>query len=143
MEAFVYYASLLGQTIFDPPDVAGWQGDQNWIGTSTLTLRWALFKAYLELLFNSGQEERFRILAKELSNDSNDPAHIAQVIVDFFHAKELFTPGDYDIATEVFKWEIPQNYYDDRIWNLDWAEAPYQVLLLLNHMATWPEFQLK
>ncbi len=143
MEAFIYYTHVLGQTMFDPPDVAGWQGDQDWIGTSTLTLRWALFKAYLNLLFDNGQGERFRALAKQLSNDSNDPVYITQVMVDFFHAKELFTPGDYDVATEVFKWEIPQNYYDEGLWDLDWAEAPYQVLLLLTHMATWPEFQLK
>ncbi|HCK05806.1 MAG TPA: hypothetical protein DHV98_05475 [Flavobacteriaceae bacterium] len=95
------------------------------------------------MLFDSGQEERFRTLAIDLSNDSNDPAYITQVIVDHFHARELFTSTDYDVATEVFKWEIPQNYYDDRLWNLSWAEAPYQVFLLLNHMATWPEFQLK
>ena len=143
MEAFIYYAAVLGQIMFNPPDVAGWQGDQDWIGTSTITARWALFRAYLNLLYDSGQEERFRSLAIDLSNDSNDPAYITKVLVDHLHARELFTPTDYDIATEVFKWEIPQNYYDDRLWNLSWAEAPYQVLLLLNHVATWPEFQLK
>ena len=143
MEAFIYYAAVLGQIMFDPPDVAGWQGDQDWIGTSTITARWALFRAYLNLLFDNGQEERFRTLAIDLSDDSNDPAYITKVIVDHFHARELFTPTDYDVATEVFKWEIPQNYYDDRLWNLSWAEAPYQVLLLLSHVATWPEFQLK
>jgi hypothetical protein len=143
MEAFIYYAAVLGQIMFNPPDVAGWQGDQDWIGTSTITGRWALFRAYLYLLFDSGQEERFRALAIDLSNDSNDPAYITRVLVDHFNARELFTSTDYDVATEVFKWEIPQNYYDDRLWNLSWAEAPYQVLLLLNHLATWPEFQLK
>ncbi len=143
MEAFVYYAGILGQQLFDPPDVAGWQGDQDWISTSTLTGRWELFKAYLFLLFDNGQEEAFRNLAKDLSNNSIDPAYITQVIVDFFHAKPLFTQSDYDIATDIFKWEIPQNYYDEGLWNLDWQEAPYQVLLLLVHIATWPEFQLK
>ena len=109
MEAFIYYAAVLGQIMFNPPDVAGWQGDQDWIGTSTITARWALFRAYLNLLFDSGQEERFRSLAIDLSDDSNDPAYITKVIVDHFHARELFTTSDYDLATEVFKWEIPQN----------------------------------
>ena len=143
MEAFVYYAAVLGQTMFNPPDVAGWQGDQAWIGTSTITGRWALFRAYLTLLFDSGQEERFRTLAIELTNNSNDPAYITKVLADHFNARELFTASDYDVATQVFKWEIPQNYYDDGLWNLSWAEAPYQVLLLLTHLANWPEFQLK
>ena len=47
------------------------------------------------------------------------------------------------VFSEYSKWEIPQNYYDDGLWNLDWEEAPYQVFLLLSHLATIPEFQLK
>ena len=143
MEAFLYYAGTLGQIIFDPPDVSGWQRDQDWISTSTLTGRWELFKAYLSVLLDNGQTEAFRELAKNLSNDSIDPAYITQVIVDFLNAKPLFTTSDYDIATDIFKWEIPQNYYDEGLWNLDWEEAPFQVYLLLVHIATMPEFQLK
>jgi len=143
MEAFIYYAGILGQQMFDPPDVAGWQYDQDWISTSTLTGRWELFKVYLTLLLQNGAEENFRNLAKDLSNDSIDPVYITHVIVDFLHAKTLFTESDYDIAVDIFKWEIPQNYYDDGLWNLDWQEAPYQVYLLLVHIATMPEFQLK
>jgi len=81
--------------------------------------------------------------AKDLTNDSNDPSFITQVLIDHFISKELYSPGDYDIATDVFKWEIPQNYYDDGSWNLDWPNADYQVFLLLNHLATIPEYQLK
>ena len=143
MEAFVYYSGILGQQLFDPPDVAGWQGDQDWISTSTLTGRWELFKAYLFLLFDNGLTELFRNFAKDLSNDSIDPVYITQVIVDFLNAKPLFTTSDYEVATDIFKWEIPQNYYDEGLWNLDWEEAPYQVLLLLVHISTIPEFQLK
>lgn len=143
MEAFVYYAGALGQVLFDPPDVSGWQRDQDWISTSTLTGRWLLFEAYLTLLFDNGAGSMFVDLAKNLSNDSIDPAYITKVIIDFLNAKTLFTATDYDIATDIFKWEIPQNYYDDGLWNLDWEEAPYQVYLLLVHLATIPEFQLK
>lgn len=95
------------------------------------------------MLLDNGQTEAFRELAKNLSNDSIDPAYITQVIVDFLNAKPLFTTSDYDIATDIFKWEIPQNYYDEGLWNLDWEEAPFQVYLLLVHIATMPEFQLK
>ena len=58
-------------------------------------------------------------------------------------SKRLFTIEDYEIATDIFKWGIPQNYYDEGLWNLNWTEAPIQVFLLLRHIATIPEFQLK
>jgi hypothetical protein len=58
-------------------------------------------------------------------------------------SKKLFSLGDYDIATDIFKWDVPQNYYDQGLWSLDWPTAPVQVLLLLTHIATIPEFQLK
>jgi hypothetical protein len=55
----------------------------------------------------------------------------------------LFTESDYQVATSVLKWEVPQNYYDDGIWSLNYPTAPYQVYLLLNHLTKLPEFQLK
>ncbi|MEZ4857511.1 MAG: DUF1800 domain-containing protein [Flavobacteriaceae bacterium] len=143
MEAFIYFAGTLGQNIYNPPNVAGWQRDEDWISTSTLTGRWQLFQAYLGTLLGNGQEETFREFARDLSNNSIDPEYITRVIVDYFNCKELYTPSDYDIATDIFKWEVPQNYYDEGLWNLDWESAPYQVYLLLVHLATIPEFQLK
>jgi hypothetical protein len=143
MDAFIYYAGLMGQELFDPPDVSGWQRDEEWINTSTLTGRWQLVELYVNYLFNNGYEFSLTDLARDLSNDSNDPAFITRVIIDHFVAKQLHTPEDYDIATDIFKWDIPQNYYDDGLWNLSWSEAPLQVSLLLKHIARMPEFQLK
>lgn len=73
-----------------------------------------------------------------MTNDSNDPEYITEILVNHFISKELYTASDYTIATDVLKWEIPQNYYDDGLWNLDWEEAPYQLFLLLSHLATIP-----
>tara|TARA_R110002124_G_scaffold17532_3_gene73208 strand:+ start:60888 stop:62357 length:1470 start_codon:yes stop_codon:yes gene_type:complete len=143
IDAFIYYNSLMGQDIFDPLDVSGWQRDESWINTSTLTGRWAIFELYIDYLFNEGYEFSFVDLARELSNDSNDPAYITQVIVDHFMSKTLHTANDYTVATDIFKWDVPQNYYDQGLWNLSWSSAPYQVSLLLKHIATMPEFQLK
>jgi hypothetical protein len=143
IDAFLYYAGLMGQEIYDPPDVSGWQRDETWINSSTLTGRWQLMEIYLGFLFDGGYEFSLVDLARDLSNDSNDPAFITQVMVDHFVSKTLHTLTDYDIATDIFKWEIPQNYYDDGTWNLSWTEAPYQCLLLLVHICRMPEFQLK
>mgnify|MGYP000225468138 FL=1 len=143
MEALIYFSGIFGQDLFNPPDVSGWQRDEDWISTSTLTGRWQFTELYLGILFQNGLESTFVDFAKDLTNNSNDPYYITQVLVDHFMSKELYTASDYEIATDIFKWEIPQNYYDEGLWNLDWEEAPYQVYLLLSHLATIPEFQLK
>jgi len=143
MDAFIYLTQLFGQDMYDPLDVSGWQRDEDWINTSTLTGRWQFFELYLDFLLTNGFETTLTDFAKALSNNSIDPEYITRVIIDYFMSKELYTPEDYVIATDIFKWEIPQNYYDDGLWNLDWEEAPLQVSLLLKHIATIPEFQLK
>ena len=143
MEALLYFSGIYGQKLFNPPNVAGWQRDEDWISTSTLTGRWQFTELYLSILFQNGLAATFVDFAKELTNDSNDPEYITEVLVNHFMSKELYTASDYTIATDVLKWEIPQNYYDDGLWNLDWEEAPYQLFLLLSHLATIPEFQLK
>jgi hypothetical protein len=143
MEAILQYSALMGQQIFDPPDVSGWQRDEDWINGSTLTGRWQLMELYINYLFANGYEFTLTDLARELSNDSNDPAFIAEVMVNHFVPKNLHTASDYVTATNILKWEVPQNYYDDGIWNLNWSTAPLQVSLLLKHIARMPEFQLK
>jgi hypothetical protein len=143
MNAFIYFTALFGQEMYDPLDVSGWQRDEDWINTSTLTGRWQFFELYVDFLFTNGYEDSLRDFAKDLSNNSNDPYFITMVVIDRLISKELFTTDDYDTATDIFKWEIPQNYYDEGLWNLDWPQAPLQVSLLLKHIATIPEFQLK
>ena len=143
MDAFIYYAGLMGQEMYEPLDVSGWQRDETWINASTLTGRWQLVELYLGFLFDNGLEGTLVEFARDLSNDSIDPYYITQVVIDRLMSKQLHSITDYDIATDIFKWEVPQNYYDDGLWNLDWASAPYQVFLLLKHVATIPEFQLK
>ena len=143
MDAFQYYAGLMGQKMYDPPDVSGWQRDETWINSSTLGARWGLMELYLNYLFSEGLDQSLVDLARELSNDSNDPEYITQVMVDHFMTKPLYTQNDYVIATDIFKWDVPQNYYDDGTWNLSWSSAPLQCLLLLVHIVKMPEFQLK
>ena len=137
-----YYNILAGQEFFNPVDVAGWQGNKDWINSSTLGGRWTGMENFIWYTWNNYKEE-FRDFALETSNDSNDPAFITKSIIDRFVAKELHTVTDYDIATDIFKAGIPQNYYDSGSWNLNWDQAPYQIVLLLLHLTKTPEFQLK
>lgn len=134
-------ADFLGQFIFNPVDVAGWPGQRSWIDTSKLTNRWQVSDYLLSFAYQE-QPENLRALAKALSGDSTDPFEVTQSIIDFLIPNGLQDPAAYEQATVAFKSEIPQNYFDNNLWSLDWDIAPGQVALLLYHIGRLPEFQL-
>lgn len=136
-----YLAADLGQTLYNPPDVAGWSGNRAWIDSNTLTGRWQGIDYFIYTLYQFSPSELVQF-AKNLSDNSNDPEEVTTAIIDHFIPKGLNQPEAYERATTVFKWEVPQNYYDDGSWNLDWETVPIQVAFLLQHVARLPEFQL-
>jgi len=142
LAAFRWFASTLGQRMFEPVDVAGWQGDRDWINASTLTGRWRILQWVIWHTWNNYPEE-FRTFAIARSNNSNDPYVVTKSIIDSFMPVELFTISDYQDATDIFKHNLPENYYEEGFWNLQYDSAPYQVLLLIRHLIKLPEFQLK
>ncbi len=141
-ESIMWVNNTVGQYLFQPIDVAGWQGDRDWINSSTLTGRWQLCEYMIWTTWNE-DPEAFRNFAIEISNTSTDPYIITRAIIDRFVPKELYTTLDYETATDIFKYNIPENYYTDGIWSLFFEQAPYQILLLLMHVTKMPEFQLK
>lgn len=134
-------AIILGQELLNPPDVAGWQGHHEWIDATKLTNRWQVLDYFLFYLYEN-QPELLRTFAKDLSGNSNDPDYISQVIVDHFFPRGLQQAFEYERVSIIFRGEIPQNYYDDGSWNLDWDEAPIQVAFLIYSLFRMPEFQL-
>lgn len=139
---YIRYTTFnLGQALFDPVDVAGWPGNRVWIDAGRLTGRWSAADDFV-LAFYQQNPERMRQLAIQLTDNSNSPEVIVQALVDFFLPKGLSAPEAYDSLTDIFRWEVPQNYYDNGTWNLGHPSAPYQVMLTLSHLARYPEFQL-
>lgn len=146
---------LLGQDLFDPIDVAGWQRDRSWINTNFLIGRWLTMEVLIEGYFRENPEQ-FRTLAMEAvgpaeSNTSN-PETVVRAIVDAFLPKGLLTPQEFENAMSVFRIEdVPENYYGPDyiagglgLWMLAVSmEVPQQVFLLLMHLSRQPEFQLK
>ncbi len=142
-ESLIWYSGEIGQAMFNPIDVAGWQGNHDWINSSTLIGRWQLFEWYLWTIWDT-EPESLRLFAISIAGSTEtNPAIIAQKIVNHFIANGLQNQADYNIATDVFKDQVPQNYYDNNLWNLQWESVPYQVLVLLMHIVKIPEFQLK
>ena len=141
-EGMLWFTDFLGQSMFEPIDVAGWQMGRDWINASTLSARWQVLQWLIWHTWNNFPEE-FRTFAIESSNNSNDPYLVTKSIIDRFMPVELYSVEDYQAATDVFKHNLPENYYENQIWNLQYQSASYQVLLLMLYIIKLPEFQLK
>lgn len=142
IEGVGYLGINLGHTLFSPVDVAGWPGNRNWIDSNSLTGRWQGLDFLIFYLYDT-QPDFFRQLAKGLTNNSNDPNLVAQIFADYFISNGLYGPEMYDRTATVLKWEVPQNYFDTGLWNLDWDTVPIQIALMLRHLARLPEFQMQ
>ncbi len=141
-----WQASNAGQKYFQPVDVAGWQGDYDWINTSTITARWDIITSLVWQVWNekNGNREMLRDFVKEVTNNSNDINVIVPTVIDLFLPKGLNSEVNYQDAIDVFKLDsIPCDYFTDGTWNLDFEQVPFQVVLLLNYLIRLPEFQLK
>ena len=155
VETAVNYSDLLGQTLFDPVDVAGWQRDRQWINTNFIIGRWLTL---LDLIdgFYQDDEEQFRAFAMDAvgqanSNTSN-PETVVRAIVDKLTPKGMYTEEEFNNCMSAFKIDdIPEIYYGpdyidggQSLWVLSITPSvPQQVQLLLKHLSRQPEFQLK
>lgn len=137
-----YMGNNLGQNIFQPIDVAGWQRNHDWINSSTLTGRW-LGMDYMSWTFWNASQDQYRDFGRDLAQNSIDSAVITRAVVNFFLSKPLHTESDYMIAESIFRWEIPENYWEDGIWDWNFGSSPFQMILLIQHIFRMPEFQLK
>lgn len=137
----IYLSGELGQQIFQPVDVAGWPGNRTWVSSATLTGRWAAMDFGLYGLYVA-EPETYRELAKTLSPNHKDPAVTAKAIVDFWLPRGLYHEADYTPLIKTFKWEVPETYYTNGLWDLEWEYVPAQVALLIQHISRLPEFQL-
>lgn len=137
-----YWASELNQEIFQPPNVAGWPGGHAWLNENTLTYRWTFTNYVMGWLFSEDSwREVFRELARELSNNSDNPYLITTALVEHFLRQDL-EPGQLEGAIATFKDGYPENYYQDGTWNLNLDYVPFQVGNLFNYLMRLPEFQL-
>ncbi len=153
--SMVNYSGLLGQTLFEPVDVAGWQRDRSWVNTNFMIGRWLTLETILEGFFQASDEQfrDFAIAAVGPANsNTSNPEIVTQAIVNKITPKGLLTPQDFENALSTFKVEdVPEIYYSPDYttggtsqWMLGISpQVPNQVYLLLVHLSRQPEFQLK
>ncbi len=141
--SFIYSASAnLGQTLFNPVNVAGWPGHRTWLNEFTLVNRWRYNRDTLSYYLPYDRtKEKYRDFLKSLSNSSNDPDVIVRAVITYFITADL-SEEIIQTAIGVFKSLVPANYYLDGTWTLNYVSVPNQFISLMNFLVTLPEYQL-
>ena len=138
----IFASGELNQALFDPPSVAGWPGDRDWINSSLLTLRWDFLDQYTRFLYINNRE-KMGDWVRDIATHQTDVGQVCRDLVDFLLPWGLGRMEDYESALDVFKGDIPENYFERGEWSVDWDTVPDQAALLIIHLTHQPEFQLK
>ncbi|MEO1260210.1 MAG: DUF1800 domain-containing protein [Bacteroidota bacterium] len=138
------YGDLInnGQPIFNPVDVAGWPGNRAWINTTSIGYRWNYVESQLGLItiFNFGYLAE---LVTKITDEEFDVEIVCRDLIHYFLPKGLQFEQDYDAALVNFKGEIPENYFEDGTWTVNYWAMPFQLNGLLKFINRMPEYQLK
>lgn len=132
----------MGQQLFNPIDVSGWNGNRSWINSTAITKRWDMLSKYFAYVIATLDKQKMRQLAIDVSGNSSDVAVVAKKITDHFIPKGLENASDYTQATTALKASVPQNYFDLGLWNLQFQYVPEQVYNLMLWIIRRPEYQL-
>jgi uncharacterized protein (DUF1800 family) len=133
----------MGQTLFSPVDVAGWQGNHDWINSETLPKRWE-FADYLLIKYWQKNKNQFKTFINSLvGSDQTNVEVIVTRLKDFMFCPYEIKEEEMIDAVGVFKGEVPENYFEDGTWSLNDSTVPRQVYDLMRFLVTLPEFQLK
>lgn len=139
-----FYTSEIGQDIYNPTNVAGWEGYRAWINENTLTARW-LFTTNILVNYiaqSAAAKTKLTQLARDLTSEGeNDALVVTRALIQHFVNTDL-SPAKEAAALEYFKGELPENYFTDGIWNLYYPEVPDQIINLLTYLIRLPEWQL-
>jgi len=133
----------MGQEVFSPVDVAGWQGNHDWINSETLPKRWE-FADYLLIKYWQKNKNQFKTFIQSLvGSDQTDLRVIVTQLKDFMFCPFEIKEEEMTDAINTFMGEVPESYFEDGTWSLNSNSVPKQVYDLMRFFITLPEFQLK
>lgn len=133
----------MGQEIFSPVDVAGWQGNHDWINSETLPKR-CEFADYLLIRYWQKNKNQFKTFIQDLvGTDEIDLRAIVTQLKDFMFCPCEIKEEEMTDAINTFIGEVPESYFEDGTWSLKSNSVSKQVYDLMRYLITLPEFQLK
>ncbi len=142
-ESIKHTSRLFGQDVLNPPTVAGWKGDRDWINSGTITFRSAyLCKDMLDWAWEQNQEQ-FRQFAIDISGNSNDADVVSKDIFEALMVEIPYTLDDFETGIDIFKSRVPSNYFEQNTWTLGFETAHLQVRDLIEYIVSLPDYQLK
>ncbi|GAA3519829.1 hypothetical protein GCM10022393_37550 [Aquimarina addita] len=134
----------LEMDLLRPPNVSGWIEHKAWINSVSVSERISRMQNYSRQHNNLTDSAKTYInFAKDLFDIDENVEVVARGIVDFCLSKEIIYEPEYQEAISVFKEGVPDNYFNDGIWNLNYPNLSGQVKNLIDYIFTIPEFQLK
>lgn len=142
-ESIKNVASVFDQQILNPPTVAGWDGNRDWINSGTITFRYAYLSEDVLNWAWQQDEEQFRQFAIDLSNNSSDPVVVCTAIFEALMTEIPYTTADFEAGIDVFKSRVPSNYFENNTWSLNFSAVPQQVMDLIQYIVSLPDYQLK
>ncbi len=131
----------LDTRVFDFPNVAGYPGDEAWLSSVTIISRWESMSSVLWYQ-NYYYKIQFENFVQALFNNDEEVSIVVKGIVDYLLPKPLVHQQDYDNALDVFKEGIPEVYFTDGTWTLDYEGIAKQLYNLLRFIVKLPEYQL-
>ncbi len=144
---------ILGQEVLNPIDVEGWQGDEDWISPDLLLGRWEAIRYIVGQAWtnNNIQFKDFMIglpIGEQgdgnLTAATSDVVLVVRTLTNYFFPRGIQDTIIFDELVGVFKTDsIPETYFQDGTWTLNFSGAETQLVALLNYIAEIPEFQLK
>ncbi|MEC7877134.1 MAG: DUF1800 family protein, partial [Bacteroidota bacterium] len=140
---FIYKSRDMGQEVLNPVDVAGWQGNHDWISTGSLPMRWDFIDDILWKFWQKDKLQYQKFLKSIVGENETNPQTIVKKVIDFMFCDYDIKEEDLLDATEVFKSEVPDIYYEDGTWNINDDSVPQQTYRLIGFLTKLPEYQLK
>jgi len=131
----------LGQRLFNPVNVAGWQNHRTWINATNYTGRKEKFGTLFGSYFYDAAKLKILDDVVQMSGNSDDALYITQLIAEHFLRVDI-EEHRIEEALVVFKGTVPENYFEDGTWNLQYPDAEQQIIDLLKHLTNQPEFEL-
>ena len=133
----------MGQIVFSPADVAGWQGNHDWINSETLPKRWEFADYLLKIYWKNNNNQFKKLIISLVGEKETEPYAIVNALKDFMFCPYEMKEEERLEAIAVFMGEVPENYFEDGTWNINDDSVPRQVYDLMRFFITLPEFQLK
>lgn len=132
-----------GQVLFSPPNVAGWEGNQKWLNSQSISYRFTTLQFIGISMSEMANRDIILQRLKRLVSSNNDVKVICREVVDFMMINGLQIQQDYDLALIAFKADVPDVYFEDGTWSLDYPGVENQLKALLDYLFNLPEYQLQ